>query len=72
MPLFGVSCPILSVSIVKLVPKVPARPVRPAPEFPLSVPVAIWAAEICRSAGHRHESPLTSESVRLVPYHAIR
>jgi len=36
------------------------------------VPVATGVAEVCRSGGHRHESPSTSKSVRLVPYHAIR
>jgi len=72
MPLFEVSRPFPSVSIVKFVPKVPDRPVKPGPAFPLSVPVATWAAEVCRSGGHWHEPPPTSESIRLVPYHTIR
>jgi hypothetical protein len=72
MPLLEVSRPPLSGSIVIFVPEVPDRPVKPAPARPLSVPVATWAADVCRSGGHRHEPPPTSGSVRLVPYHAMR
>ena len=49
-----------------------AAPEKPAPALPLSMPVATCAADVCRSGGHRHKSSPTSESVRLVSYHAMR
>ena len=48
MPLFEVSRPFPSVSIVKLALKVPDRPVKPARSCLQSVAVAAWAAEVGR------------------------
>jgi hypothetical protein len=72
MPLFRVSGSILSVSFVELVPKVPARPVKPAPEFPLSVPVASWAAKFCYSAPVCKADALSSRQRRGLLFQGFR
>ena len=37
----------------------PSGTLKPASACPLSVPLATWAAEVCRLGGQRHESPPT-------------